>query len=122
MEYVRFRSKYPNANGLHIGVFGLVNVLGRRGMLNPGEEQFRRENNAWYDAAYPDPPVYDESLSPHAAAWFKSTASELIDRVAGYLSILNAHHIAWEEVRTASPGTIIHADEFQVVAEPADGK
>ena len=55
IEYVRFRSRYPNQDGVHIGIFGLVNVLGRNGMLTPAEETFRRENNAWYDAAYPDP-------------------------------------------------------------------
>jgi hypothetical protein len=61
MEYVRFRSKYPNRYGEFVGIFGLVNVLGRHGMLTPDEERFRRENNAWYDAAYPDPCHTDRS-------------------------------------------------------------
>ena len=54
--YVRFRSAHVSARGYKVGVFGLVNVLGRHGMLTPDEERFRRENNAWYDAAYPSPP------------------------------------------------------------------
>jgi hypothetical protein len=52
VEYIRFRSVYPGIKGQRVGVFGLVNVLGRHGMLAPEEEQFRRENNAWYNAAY----------------------------------------------------------------------
>jgi hypothetical protein len=93
-------------------------------MLTPEEERFRRENNAWYDAAYPEPcrthpATYDPAVNPHAAAWFKSTSMELIDRAQGYLAILDAHNVAWEEVRTPDPGRIIYADEYQVVAVPA---
>lgn len=68
-------------------------------MLTPEEERFRQENNAWYDAAYPDPGavahgIYGQGANPQATAWFKSTATGLIARVAGYLDILNAHAIA----------------------------
>jgi hypothetical protein len=65
-EYVRFRSRYTSSSGLKIGVFGLVNVLGRRGMLTPDEERFRRENNDWYDAAYAEPDVYGPGTDPLA--------------------------------------------------------
>jgi hypothetical protein len=125
MEYVRFRSKYPNSYGEFVGIFGLVNVLGRHGMLTPDEERFRRENNDWYDAAYPDPcqadpTVYDRSVNPLAAAWFKSTASHLIDRTSGYLAILDAHNVAWEHLRATDPGRIIYSDDWQVVVVPHD--
>jgi hypothetical protein len=122
VEYVRFRSAHPNVHGFHVGVFGLVNVLGRHGMLAPDEERFRRENNAWYDAAYPEPAIYGENVHPHAAAWFRSAAFNLMENIPGYLSILDAHRIAWEEVRTTDPGKIIYADEFQVVAIPAGAR
>jgi hypothetical protein len=46
--------KYPNQAGENVGVYGLVNVLGRDGMLTPDGERFRQDN-AWYDAAYPNP-------------------------------------------------------------------
>jgi len=122
VEYVRFRSTSPNKNGLHVGVFGLVNGLGRNWMLAPDEWRFWRENNDWYDAAFPQPPVYREKVHPRAAAWFKSTASDFLERVPGYLAILDAHRIAWEEVRTTDPGTIIYEDEYQVVAIPVEGE
>lgn len=121
MEYIRFRSKYPNRHGHHVGIFGLVNVLGRNGMLTPEEELFRRENNDWYDAAYPDP--YRDgylvpAADPRAFSWFRPTSTALIERVRGYLAILDAHNVAWEEVRTTDPGTIVYSDEYQVVAVP----
>ena len=118
-EYVRFRSAYPSSSGLKIGVFGLVNVLGRRGMLTPTEEQFRRENNDWYDAAYVEPDVYGPDTDPLAECWFKAGSRELLSRVSGYLAILDAHSIAWEEARTTDPGTIIYEDRWQVVAVSA---
>ena len=118
-EYVRFRSPYPSSSGLKIGVFGLVNVLGRRGMLAPAEERFRRENNDWYNAAYPEPDVYGPGTDPLAECWFKVSSGELVSRVRGYLAILDAHSIAWEEVRTTDPGTILYEDRWQVVAVSA---
>jgi len=117
--YVRFRSPYPSFSGLKIGVFGLVNVLGRRGMLTPDEERFRRENNDWYNAAYPEPDVYGPDTDPLAECWFKASSHELLSRVSGYLAILDAHSIAWEEVRTTDPGTILYEDRWQVVTVSA---
>jgi hypothetical protein len=61
-EYVRFRSRYPNVAGFYVGVFGLVNVLGRNGMLTPEQEHFRQVGNAWYKAAYPDPCTVDQGV------------------------------------------------------------
>jgi hypothetical protein len=118
-EYVRFRSSYPSFSGLRIGVFGLVNVLGRRGMLTPDEELFRRQNNDWYNAAYPEPDVYSSDTDPLAECWFKASSHELLNRVSGYLAILDAHSISWEEVRTTDPGTILYEDRWQVVAVSA---
>jgi len=125
--YTRFRSRYPSAAGHKIGIFGLVNVLGRHGTLTPEEERFRRENNDWYDAAYPDPAladpaVYDQAVNPDAEAWFKTSALELLGRVSGYLAILDAHGIAWEQVWADHPGKIIYEDAYQVVALRKDAR
>ena len=114
-EYVRFRSAYRGAQGYKVGVFGLVNVLGRNGMLTPAEERFRRENNAWYDAAYPSPASHYQEY-PGAVAWFKDTADELLERIPGYLAILDAHRITWEQARTPAPGLIVYEDAYQVLA------
>lgn len=89
-------------------------------MLTPAEERFRRDTNAWYDAAYPDPCLtnpraYDH---PHAASWFKSSAASapLLDRLPGYLAILDSHRVAWRRLATDDPGEVVYEDEFQVVA------
>lgn len=121
--FVRYQSRHCGSSGAHIGVFGLVNVLGRHGMLTPDEEAFRRDNNAWYDAAYPNPCASRPTAYEHplAVAWFKDpAAAHLIDRLPGYLAILDAHNVAWERVSVGDPGLVTYDDEYQVIAIPAD--
>ncbi|WP_410661277.1 hypothetical protein [Amycolatopsis sp. lyj-112] len=123
MTFVRFQSPTRNERGTFTGVFGLVNGLARAGHLTVEQESFRRANNDWYDAnfinpAHSDPSVYDIAVNPGASAWFKATARIFIERVDGYLAILEAHALSCETVRSADPGPIIYEDEFQVVALP----
>lgn len=109
--------------GFYPGVFWLVNRLARDGLLTDAQERFRRENNDWFNAAYPtpslvDPAVYDREINPGAVAWFKSSATHLIERVDGYLEILAAHGVVCERVESVDPGRVLYEDEFQVVVVP----
>lgn len=133
MSFVRFQATEQNDRGLYMGVFGLIGGLSRNGLLTEEQERFRRESNAWYDAAYTtpsdvDPAVYDRAVNPQAVAWFKVTAQELIARVDGYLEILALHGVGCERVESAAPpGRIIYEDEHQIVVVPhqadeADGR
>ncbi|WP_409489540.1 hypothetical protein [Amycolatopsis sp. cmx-11-12] len=120
MTFVRFQSPTRNERGTFTGVFGLVNGLARAGRLTAEQEAFRRANNDWYDAnfinpAHIDPSVYDAEVNPGASAWFKATAHVFIERVDGYLSILETHEVPCETVRSVSPGLVIYEDEYQVV-------
>ncbi|MGW8378218.1 hypothetical protein [Streptomyces sp. ODS28] len=123
LAYVRFESPHRNSRGTFTGVFGLVNRLAKEGRLSEEQERFRRVNNDWYDAAYTDPStvdpdVYDEETNPGAAAWFKPTATHLLERVPGYLEILRAHGVECRMVRSADPGRLVYEDEVQVVVVP----
>ncbi|MFC8129372.1 hypothetical protein [Streptomyces sp. NPDC057302] len=124
-SYVRFQSPSRHQRGHFTGVFGLVNGLARNGRLTAEQERFRRTNNDWYDNAYPDPStvdptIYDHDVNPRAVAWFKVTATHLIERVPGYLEILDAHGIECRVVRSSDPGRVVYEDEFQVVVVPYD--
>lgn len=123
VEYVRFQGTRRHAAGHFPGIFALVNGLARDGRLTVSQEAFRRANNDWYDAAYPnpsdvDPSLYDRERNPGAAAWFKRTSRELIARTIGYREILTCHGVAWEELRTTTPGVILYEDAYQVLATP----
>ncbi len=103
MLYLRYQSVSPNHRGVNLGIFALVNSLGRGGELSEEEHVIWRAGNDWYDAAYPnpsstDPEIYDHELNPGAVAWFKGSAHHLLERVEPYLKLLDAHQIGWEKL------------------------
>lgn len=119
--YIRYQSPDPDHRGRRIGIFGLVNQLGHRGLLTDAEEAWRRENNAWYDATYTnpsdvDPTVYADNLL--AAAWFKPSAAHLFTRVPGYLAILESHQIPCHRFTNPDPGHVLYEDPHQIVVIP----
>lgn len=121
--FVRFQSPCPGGRGIHIGVFGLANSLARNGELSPSEWAFWRAGNDWFTAAYADPSdidpvVYDTAVNPLATAWFKPSATHLIERVSSYLDMLEAHGIVCARVEASDPGRVIYEDEVQIVVVP----
>lgn len=125
MLYIRYQSPTPGPRGVHTGVFGLTNTLARAGELSESEHRDWRAGNDWFNQAYAnpsdtDPAVYDESVNPRATAWFKDSATHLIERVDRYLEILAAHGVACHRVEDVSPGRVVYEDEVQVVVVPID--
>ncbi|MFD5647400.1 hypothetical protein ACFWIP_37885, partial [Streptomyces anulatus] len=93
------------------------------GRLTAEPHGFGRAANDWYDAAYTDPSrvdpaVYDPGVNPGAVAWFKGTATHLLDRIPGYLALLAAHGVPCERLESADPGRVVYEDEHQVVVVP----
>jgi hypothetical protein len=112
---VRFQGTVRNEQGAFPGVFGLANRLARAGKLSAEQYRSWRANNDWYDTNYPnpsdiDPLVYDHETHPGAVAWFKSSSTELITRVDGYLDLLAAHGVECRRVDSSDPGKIIYED------------
>ncbi|WP_426997854.1 hypothetical protein [Pseudarthrobacter sp. N5] len=123
VTFLRYQATRPNSRGLYVGIFGLANGLARNGNLSPEDHAWWRNANSWYDRAYPDPhavdpTVYDRASHPEAQAWFKSSAAHLLERVPGYLELLDRHNVGWEELRSAMPGKILDEDDVQIVVNP----
>ncbi|MFJ7524905.1 hypothetical protein YW3DRAFT_00790 [Streptomyces sp. MnatMP-M77] len=121
--YVRFQGTERSPRGHFPGIFALAGGLAREGRLTEEQHRFWRAANDWYDAAYSDPSridpaVYDAGVNPGAVAWFKGTATHLLDRIPGYLALLAAHGVACERVESADPGRVVYEDEHQVVVVP----
>lgn len=119
--YIRFQSPIRSPRGHFPGVFALTNGLAREGRLSVTEHALWRASNDWYDThvtnpATVDPTVYDATLNPGAAAWFRATATTPLTRVLPYLDILSAHGVPCVRVETRTPGRIIYEDAEQVVA------
>ncbi|WP_457207200.1 hypothetical protein [Nocardioides sp. P5_C9_2] len=86
--------------GIHVGVFGLVDVLGRQCLLSAEDEQWRRQRNRWFDDAYRDPSTVDPAIYDHE---------------------VNPGAVAWERVESDDPGRVVYEDAHQVVVVQTRG-
>jgi GNAT superfamily N-acetyltransferase len=116
MSYVRYESPTPNARGTHPGIFALADGLARSGRLSASDHAWWRMNNDWFEAAYTDPATVDPTLFHRpVSGWFKDTATHLLERVPGYLDLLDRHGVRWTECRSPAPGPILYEDPVQIV-------
>ncbi len=100
-RYVRWQAAQPNRHGRHPGIFALANGLARDGLLIGEDWRWWRASNDWFNDAYANPvevcpDVYDPGVNPEAVAWFKSGALHLLERVSGYLSLLDRYGVEYE--------------------------
>ena len=120
VEYIRVEAAVDNSRGIRTGIFGLANGLAHSKALSDEEWSWWRANNDWYNDAYANPASIDANLfnNPTATCWFKASALHLLDRVPGYLALLDRHSVAWAELRSQNPGQIIYDDDVQIVVIP----
>jgi hypothetical protein len=116
--YVRFRSPAPNARGVQVGVFALVDGLARAGMLSQEQHELWRRSNDWFEAAYAeptsaDPAVYDRSVNPDPVAWLKLSAVELIEKTTLHTALLDAHQVTWREPRPQTRAELFTRTRFR---------
>ena len=55
---------------------------------------------------------------PNSISWFKTTASEHIEKMRQYIQILQSHNVTVNQVITERPGNIVYEDEHQIAAVP----
>ncbi|GAA1868043.1 hypothetical protein GCM10009715_13940 [Paeniglutamicibacter psychrophenolicus] len=122
MEFILYQGTAPNRHGRFPGVFALANGLAAAGALDRADLAWHRTANAAANALYPDPTLAtpDCYALPGARSWFKVSATHLLEMTQGYLRLLDKYGIGWIELRSTSPGTIMHEDEVQVVVVPVD--
>lgn len=121
--YIRWQAAQPNRHGQKPGVFALANGLAKRGKLSDQDLAWWRASNDWYNAACPNPAdvnpdVYNSTVHPGATAYFKTSAAYLLERIPGYLDLLDKHGVTFECLRTDTPDHIIYEDPVQVLAVP----
>lgn len=123
MRFLRYEATSPNSRGTYTGIFGLANGLARSGKLSAADHRWWRENNDWYDAAYTnpgmvDPTLFDKTVHPITASWFKETATHLTARVPGYLALLDRYGVGWALRESLDPGEVLYEDDVQVIVRP----
>jgi hypothetical protein len=55
---------------------------------------------------------------PQAISWFKDTAIDHVAKMREVTSILQAHDVGVEMIKSQRPGYIVYEDQFQIAAYP----
>ena len=123
MDFVRFHAPHANARGTFPGVFALANGLRADGLLSDSDAAWLLNANARATAAYADPSVthpdvYDREINPAAEAWFRTTATHLIDMARDYVALLGRHSVECVETHSDGPGRVLYSDDVQIVVVP----
>nr|WP_218883806.1 hypothetical protein [Allobranchiibius huperziae] len=101
----------------------MANGLAKEHLLRSHDAEWLRSANARASAAYADPSLtgsgcYDLDRFPGARAWFKATATHLLEMTGEYLELLDRYDVPWVELRTTHPGRVVYLDDVQAVAVP----
>ena len=109
-------------SGRRQGLFQALSDLEHANVLLPSEQCEYNEIYDWFRSNLKKPTSFSRSSKPHAKnvaiSWFKDTATEHIAKMRALASILMAHGITVELLKTERPGYVVYEDQYQVAAEP----
>ncbi|WP_416429924.1 hypothetical protein [Paenarthrobacter nicotinovorans] len=116
-RFVRYQSTVTDAKGRYLGIFALANRLAKEGSLSAEDWGSWRRANDFYDAAYvtPEASFY---ARPGAQAWFKVSATHLLEKTDFYIDLLRRHDVPCRAVYSSDPGNVLYEDDVQVVVIP----
>jgi len=77
-----------------------------------------KELRAWFNENLEKPTSFGRDRLRLGICWFKTDASDHINRIWEMVSILERNGIYVKKIRTDKPGYVIYEDEWQLVAEP----
>lgn len=99
------------------GVFAAAHELLESGDLGTDELKDVREVLAWFNQNLPHPPEF--FAVSKAIFWFKSDATESINRIWSLVNLLRLHGYFVEVQKYRELGNIVYEDDLQVAAIPS---
>lgn len=120
--FIRFVVGTESENAAWLdGIFVGAITLRDSGVLFSYQSQLLDTIFDWFNEHLPCPPFKEKlgsgEWTPHAVSWFRPEAREPVSRIWDMVAILRDHGTPVRLVRSTWPGSIVYADEFQVVAE-----
>ena len=109
-------------SGRTSGVLVAAHTLRDEGDLTVEEHQDLRLALSWFNDHLSIPAILKHTEHRRAISWFKPAASEAIRRMWQLKSLLDLHGYHVEVLRTSDPGTVVHEDDWQVIAKPRKGQ
>ena len=121
--YIRFVVNVKDEDSQkRLGLFQAIRYLRDEDRLSSYEEEHMKEVTKWFNDNLKTPKRFSKAKrknpTPKAISWFKDSAAEHISKMREIASVLIAHGIQVDMVKTERPGYIVYQDEFQVTAEP----
>jgi hypothetical protein len=103
------------------GVIAEARILREDGALYRYESELLEQVFDWLNEHLPCPPFQAKLRSGEwtadAVCWFRPEAKAPLGRIWDIVAILREHGLPVRLVMTETPGKIVYADEYQVVAE-----
>ena len=104
------------------GVLVAAHTLRDDGDLTVQEHEELRIALAWFNEHLPIPKALSDPKHRRAISWFKPSAVEAISRMWQLKTLLDSHGHHVDVLRTSDPGTVVHQDDWQVIAKPYKGQ
>lgn len=124
--FLRFiTDEIDNDSQVAEGVFQAAAKLRETGSLSEIEVAQLKDLSDWFDKNLKKPARFNRTKSKgyyrrktKGISWFKSSASEHLNRIRDFTVILEQHGVHVRMISTDRPGYITYEDDIQVVAEP----
>lgn len=108
--------------GHRTGIFPSAYKARRENWLAAGRHDELCDLLLWFSDNLPVPDRFSASRRPHAEhsgiSWIRTSASGHMRRLRRIAQLLHGVGVPVQELRTARPGYILYADDFQIVALP----
>ena len=116
--YLRFQTKMPDAaSGTPTGILVAAHNLRDSNRISIEDESWLREHLSYFNTHLKIPPCLKDSTNRRALSWFVS-GSKMIGRVWDLKALMEDYDIFIDVMSSRAPGSIIYADDHQVVAIP----
>jgi hypothetical protein len=118
-EYMRFViGRKDEDSHVEQGIFqAAAQALECQNIMGSDADQLN-ELRGWFSENLEKPTSFGRDRLRLGICWFKTDASEHINRIWEMVSILERNGIYVKKIRTDKPGYVIYEDEWQLVAEP----
>ena len=123
--FIRFIVKYFNRQTKReeTGIFRAADYVRDFSSIAAAEKENLQKLIEWFDENLPVPEFYDDptkrSEEQHTYFWFKTSATEFLDRMNALTGILEENGIKAEKLTAEeTPGKLVFEDECQIAVTP----
>ena len=121
--FIRFIAEFRNEDGeIETGVFQAAGFLRASNETYDYDKKQLLELKDWFNRYLEKPERFNKATRKNASnvalSWFKSSATEHLQKMYEIIHILDKYNIAVTVVKRKNPGYIIYEDDYQVSTIP----